>query len=114
MALSAAYEDSATISTSEYSLPGDAAGVTAQTADGVYQAFIDFNAITAVADEFEVRIYEKVTSGGTQRVVWGPVSINKPEVLVTPALMLLHGWDITVDKIAGTDRSIGWSIRQVV
>ena len=32
---------------------------------------------------------------------------------VTPALVLMHGWDMTILKLAGTDRSIEWSIRQV-
>jgi hypothetical protein len=111
--ITALFEDAATISTSEYSLPGDAAGVTAQTTDGCFQAFMDFAAITAVADEFEFKLYEKVASGGTQRVIWTPASINKPEVLVTPAKLLLHGWDMTLDRMAGSDRSIPWSIRQI-
>jgi hypothetical protein len=33
--------------------------------------------------------------------------------LVIPSLILMHGWDFTVDKIAGTDRSISGSIRKV-
>jgi hypothetical protein len=113
MGITAAYEDSATIGGTEYSLPNDGTTLTPITVDGCYQWWIDFNGLTAVADEYEVRVYEKVTSGGTQRVIYGPISINKPEVLVIPSLLLLHGWDVTVKKIAGTDRTIGWSGRQV-
>jgi len=104
--------DAATIGAAEYSIPGDAAGVTAQTGDGLYEVWIDFGAITAVADEFEVRIYEKIQAVGTQRVIFGPISISKPEVVVLPAVILLHGWDFTVKKTLGTDRSIAWSIRK--
>jgi hypothetical protein len=107
------HTNTATISTSEYSLPNNSAGVAAITTDGCFQAFVDFNAITAVADEFEFKLYEKIASGGTQRVIWAPISINKPEVLVTPASLLLHGWDMTVAKFVGTDASIPWSIRQI-
>lgn len=114
MAITALFEDAGTtISGTEYSLPNDSTTLTARTEDGVFQAFIDFNAITATADEFEVKVYEKVNSGGTQRVIYGPISVNKPECVVIPSLILMHGWDITVKKITGTDRSIVWSIRQV-
>jgi hypothetical protein len=107
------HTNTATISTSEYSLPNNSAGVAAITTDGCFQAFMDFAAITAVADEFEFKLYEKIAAGGTQRVIWAPMSINKPEVLVTPAMLLLHGWDMTLDRMAGSDRSIPWSIRQI-
>jgi hypothetical protein len=114
VALTAAFENSATISTAEYSLPNNSTTLTPITDDGVYQALVDFNAITAVADEFEVKVYEKVNAGGTQHVIYGPVSITKPEVLVIPSLALLHGWDVTVKRTAGTDRSIVWSIRKAI
>jgi len=31
---------------------------------------------------------------------------------VTPPLVLLHGWDITLDALAGTI-TVNWSIRQI-
>jgi hypothetical protein len=34
-------------------------------------------------------------------------------IWVSPTLILMHGWDGTILKIAGTDRSIDFSIRQV-
>jgi len=34
-------------------------------------------------------------------------------VFVTPSLLLIHGWDMTLLKVAGTDRAIDWSIRAV-
>lgn len=116
MAISAAYENSATISTTEYSLPGNTTtGVPiSHTTDGVYQIFIDLNALAA-GDQYELKIYEKVTSGGTQRLVatYNFVGAQGNPIWVSPSLIFLHGWDVTLDKIAGTDRSIAWSIRQV-
>jgi hypothetical protein len=32
---------------------------------------------------------------------------------VSPTLIVMHGWDATLDKISGTDRAITWSIRTV-
>jgi hypothetical protein len=105
-----------TVGTTEWSLATDTSYDTgdAQTSDGMYQVLIDFNAL-AVGDQYQIRIYEKVLSSSTQRIVdeWivnGPLSAP---IWVSPALILLHGWDITLDKIAGTDRSIDWSIRKI-
>lgn len=113
MAISAAYENSASISTTEYSLPNNSTGLTPITVDGVYQTMIDFAAMLA-GDEYEVKVYEKVNSGGTQRVMYYNKLIGAQTYPLTiPSLILLHGWDVTVKKLAGTDRSIVWSIRQV-
>jgi len=114
VAITALHEDAATISTSEYSLPADSAGVSAQTSDGVFQLFLDLSALTAT-EEYLLKIYEKVQSGGTQRAVYTVtfLGVQSEPHWVSPSLVLMHGWDMTLDKIAGTDRSIGWSIRQV-
>lgn len=33
--------------------------------------------------------------------------------IVLPSMIFMHGWDVTMKRLAGIDRSIGWSIRQV-
>jgi hypothetical protein len=108
--------DNATISTSEYSLPGDTtSGVpTSQTTDGVYQFWIDFGEMTA-GDQYRVRLYEKTASGGTQRLVeeWILTGAQSKPMLVIPSMILGEGWDVTVLRLAGSDRSIGWSIRSI-
>lgn len=110
-------DDSATIGTAEYSLPGDtSSGVpTSQTDDSLMCCWIDFGAM-ALGDEYEWKIYEKINgTGATQRTIAdgriNAAMISKPAVL--PSLILVHGWDITVKKIGGTDRSIGWSLRKI-
>lgn len=115
MAITEAFSDAGTtISTTEYSLTNDSTTVATQTDDGVFQAFIDFNAMAA-GDAYEIRILEKVTSGGTQRAIqtFSLVNVQLDPIWTHPPMVLLHGWDITVKKIAGTDRSIAWSIRKV-
>lgn len=110
----AAYENSASISTAEYSLPNNSTVLTPITVDGVYQLFLDLNALT-VTEEYRLRVYEKVQSGGTQRVIFEQtfVGAQSPPNMVVPSLLLGHGWDMTLLKVAGTDRTIGWSIRSV-
>lgn len=116
MAITAAFENSATISTTEYSLPANTTtGVpTSQTDDGIYQIFLDLNALAA-GDQFEMKIYEKVQAAGTQRLVDQRTFTNVQSVpnFVLPSLILLHGWEVTLKKLAGTDRAIVWSIRKV-
>jgi hypothetical protein len=114
MAISAAYENSATISTTEYSLPNNSTTLTPITADGIYQTFLDLSALT-ITETYELKIYEKVESAGTQRLVDKRSFVGALGVphVVLPSMIFLHGWDVTLKKIAGTDRAIGWSIRQV-
>lgn len=108
-----AYENSASISTTEYSLPNNSTSLTPITVQGIYQVAIDFSALT-ITEEYEYKIKEKVTASGSQ-LVWYTGTIVGPmvEALPFPSLILGHGWDVTVKKIAGTDRTIGWSIRKV-
>jgi hypothetical protein len=106
------FEGSATIGTAEYSLPAaTTTGVpTAQTDDGAMQSWIDFSALTAAADVFEVKVYEKATASATQRTIL-TIRVDTPRVVVLPAFKVAHGWDVTVKKISGTDRAIVWSLR---
>lgn len=107
--------NSATIGTTEYSIPAaTTSGVpTSQTDDCVLQCWIDLGAMAA-GDSFQVKVYEKV-NGGTQRTVYVAtlVGAQTDAAFVLPSLFLGEGWDVTLKKIAGTDRSIGWSLRKV-
>jgi hypothetical protein len=113
MAIAELYTNTATISTTPYSLCNNSTTPAAITTDGVYQVFIEFAAMTA-AETYDVQILEKVTSGGTQRVIYeARLAGTQAGPYVSPSLILMHGWDVIVYKFAGTDRSISWSIRQV-
>lgn len=108
--------DYATISTSEYSLPGDTSSgtPTSQTTDGIYQFFIDFGNMVA-GDIYAVKLYEKYASSGTQRLIeeWVFAGAQSKPMFVSPSFVLGEGWDITVTRRAGSDRSILWSIRKI-
>ena len=114
MAITEGFAGSETVSTTEWSLTTDTAGPDVDTTDGVFQCFLDLSALLA-GDEFQFRVYEKVQAADTQRVVYETrfIGVQSPPIYVTPALVLLHGWDMTLDKIAGTDRAITWSIRKI-
>jgi hypothetical protein len=85
------------------------------TDDGIYQLWVDpVAAAMAKGDEFEIAILEKVEgTGGTQRVVHSQRLTDVQDKLwFSPPLPLINGWDMTIKKIAGTDRSFDASIRR--
>ena len=115
MAISEPYElDGVTVGTTELSIVSGTTALQTVTDDGVYQLWVDAGTM-AKADEFIIRVYEKVEATGcTKKVVFAAtLSDVQSEVFVTPSLILMHGWDMTIQKIAGTDRAFDASIRKV-
>lgn len=115
MAITEAFAVSETISTTEWSLTTDTAGPDLNTDDGVYQVFLDLNAFVD-GDVFHFRAYEKVQSGDTQRCFFAQDISNAQgteENWVSPSFILLHGWDFTLVRVAGSDRAITASVRKI-
>lgn len=108
-------DGAATIGTSEYSLPGNTTtGVpTSQTDDCLLQGWVDVGAM-ASGDAYQITLYEKVNAG-TQRIVdqWTLTDAQAKPAVVIPAVIVGDGWDLTVKKTAGSDRSIRWSLRKI-
>jgi len=108
------FTGSEAVSTTEWSMTTDTAGVAVNTTVGVFQAFLDVNAVTA-ADAFEFRVYEKARAADTQRLVYYAriAGSQGTPVYSSPSMILGAGWDMTLDKVTGTDRTITWSIRGI-
>src|SRR5262245_11268327 len=102
--------DSATIGTSEYYLASDSTTKTSQTDDCILQAWIDFGAMQS-GDQYEIKFYEKINTV-ERSVGLGVLSGAQASPFVTPSFIVGEGWEISVKKLAGTDRSIGWSLRK--
>lgn len=102
----------ATIGASEYSLVNNSTSIATDTTPGVYQLFVDV-ANLAAGDQFEFVMREKVITGGSQRTVkLATLTGAQPEPFVTGSFHLCNGWDFTIKKLAGTDRSMSWSVRK--
>lgn len=115
MAISEPYElDNVTVGTTAISIPSGTTTPSSITDDGVYQLWVDGGNM-AKGDEFKIKVLEKVeATGGTQKPVFvATLSDVQSEVFVTPTLILLHGWDMTIEKVAGTDRAFDASIRKI-
>jgi hypothetical protein len=116
MPITEPYElDGVTIGTSEVSIVSGTTSLQTITDDGFYQLWLDpVGAAVVKGDDFLVRVYEKVRSGSTKRVVFrAHIQHAQSEPWVFPPLPLMHGWDMTIQKIAGTDRAFDASIRAV-
>jgi hypothetical protein len=100
-----------------FSLTASGTGLRSRTEDGVYQAYVQMSGLI-YGDIYNFIIYEKLTNNRPQVPVYN-TSINGPQTLplLTPPLLLMHGWDMTMSKYTGTsptsERSMLWSIRQI-
>lgn len=113
MAITQAYTGTATVNTTELSLITGTNTLSSSTDVGVFQVFIDTSAMAA-GDEYLIQIKEKITSAGTQQVIYSATLEGKQSTpFVAPTLVLMNGWDVTLDQILGTARSFSWSIRKV-
>jgi hypothetical protein len=110
-----AYElDGVSIGSTAYSIPNASTTPASITTDGIYHLWVDpvqGGAMTK-GDYFEAVVMEKCLSGSTQRKAFSAIIGNaQAEPWILPPLMLMHGWDMLIDKIAGTDRAFDASIR---
>lgn len=106
-------ENTRTMNTTEWSLPGNLASPQTETDIGQVQLFLDV-ALMAAGDEFIIQVYEKARTADTQRLVasWTLNGTQADALFITPAITMARGWDITVTKVAGTDRAMPWSVRR--
>lgn len=108
------YSGSNTIGTTELSITlNSTSGVPAAKTDkGTMSLFLDVNALVA-GDQFVVTLYDKARSADTQRKVatWYLTGAQAEPIFVTPPMMIGEGWDFTLKKLAGTDRTITSEVR---
>lgn len=110
-------DDSATIGTTEYFLASDSTTATYQTTKCYLQVVLDLNALVA-GDQYVLKFYEKVNAG-TARVFYdatfsgaqGTPNWISPEFKVGGTN---GGWEVSLDRTAGSDRTIAWSLRKTV
>jgi len=107
-------ENAPSISTTEYSLVNNSTTVATSTVQCQAQLVLDLNALAA-GDVFLVRLREKARTADTQRIAetWVLSGVQGSPIWCSPAVMLARGWDFTIQRTAGADRTIPYSIRYV-
>jgi hypothetical protein len=117
MAISEIYSGTELVTTAEHYLTSDTTSISAITTDGIFQLWLDVNDL-AMGDILQIRVYEKCRGGSPgdiQRVAfeWILRDTHAGELWVSPSLILMHGWDMSLDCLAGTNVRVHWSIRSV-
>lgn len=110
-----AFTGTATISTTEYSLTGSSTTVQTQTTSGIVQLVLGLQNMVA-GDSYRLKIKEKVLAAGTQRDMHTQIftGVQGTPHAIVAAVYLVNGWDFTLTRLTGTDRSIDWSVRQML
>ena len=115
MAITEAYElDGVTVGATPISVVSGTTTVADTVATGVYQLWVDAYAM-AKADEFKITFSEKVeATGGTRKTFFEATLLGvQSQVFVTPTFVLMNGWNVTIHKVAGTDRAFDASLRRI-
>lgn len=104
-------DSNATIGTTERSIIGDTTvGVPlTSTTEAVVVVRLDLSALLA-GDEFELRVYSRVDGGTQRRAFTYPFVGTYGELFESAPIWLRDGYDITLIKVAGTDRAIRWEV----
>lgn len=107
--------DNVTVGATELSIISGTTTLSTDTTDGVFQLWVDDQTLMTKTEEYAIRIYEKVEeTGGSKRLVFkATLKGVQSEIFVSPTLVLMHGWDMTLQKIAGTDRAFDANIRKI-
>ena len=103
-----------TVGTTELSIVSGTTALQTITDDGVYQLWIDAGAMVK-GDEFRIKLYEKVEGTGGVKKVFASWTLQgvQSEIFVTPTFILINGWDMTLQRIAGADAVFDASIRKI-
>lgn len=115
MASLSALANSQSITTTEHSLPADAtyAAGSPQTTDCITQTRVNRSAMAA-GDEYRFRVYAKVNAQ-TARPIYEATWLGAySDDFVTPQFIFTDDWDITLLKVAGTDRTFHWTVERVL
>ncbi len=109
------YSGTQAVDGTEWSMTTDSAGPDADTTAGRYQPVVDAINLAA-GDVYQIALYEKARAADTQRLaqVWILTGAQASPLWIGPEVTLMHGWDFTLKKLAGSDRTITWSIRDTV
>lgn len=77
------------------------------------QLHLDLSALAA-GDTARVRIYSKVLSGGTERVIWeAGIGGDMDDIWVSPVVINVHHAKFSITQNNGASRSIPWAVYQV-
>ena len=90
-------------------------GTDPDNTDGAFQFVVDLSNL-ANGETLEIRVYEAALSSDTSSLAavrWTFSHAQADPLFVSPALILLHRWRVSIKQTGGTGRAFKWSIRRV-
>lgn len=107
------YSGSEAIGSGEHSFTTDSGSPDVATDAGFIQLVLGLSDMVS-GDEFLVRMYAAVLAGDTPLLVesWPFVGPQSKPISITPGILLMHGWRMTGETIAGGTITVKWSIRK--
>lgn len=114
MALSTfATQTALSVSTTELSIISGTSSLATDLTDGWFCCNVDLSNVV-LGDTFEIRFYNTVRASGTKRVVqcWTFYNAQGTDsaIFISPSFLCLHGFDFTLKRTAGADRTMDCAI----
>lgn len=107
------YNVSEAVGATEHSFTFDAAYSSAslKTDEGMMQAQLDVSDMVT-GDELQIRVYKKLSSGGSVLLVYQTnlVGPQNPPVFVAPGIFVKHGFDVSCKTIAGGSITVNGAV----
>lgn len=103
--------DSASISTTEYFINADSTSAETNTDNMSVSFHLGLENMVA-GDQYQIIFYEKA-GASTKRAMFTAIATGVSEDFVSPSIRVANGWDIGVKRLAGSDRTIYWTIYEV-
>lgn len=100
---------SPTVGTSPYYCGAQSTTPSYRTDDAIVQLKIDINAVVA-GDEFLVKGLEKIDGTNVRTIYEATILPQSNKGWVSPMFMLRVGWDWSIEKVTGTDRSLPYDL----
>lgn len=115
MASMSALANSQSVTTTEHSLPADAtySAGSPQSTDCLAQVRVN-RAAMAAGDEFRFRVYAKINGQSARPIYECTWKGSYGDDFVSIPFAFTDDWDMTLLKIAGTDRTFHWTIERVL
>ena len=107
-------DNSALISTTEYSLVNNSTTLASSTEDALLQTWVDWGGMST-ENQYRIQITEQVQDAlsSISPVMEATFTGAQPGPFAAPTVLVGNGWDVRVTLLAGPVRLIRWSLRKI-
>jgi hypothetical protein len=93
-------------------------GTDPEATDGIFQFVVNLANLVGgtTPDQLEIKLYEAALAadGASDQIHSWPFSgVQSDKLWMSPAMILLHRWRLSLKQTQGTGRTFKWSIRKI-